>query len=294
MLARNDLAGATALLDFVAKDAVAHWGAMEWSTSKRDKDAIELAAAMLANTTDGTRSAPVLVRCASATGERRDRCDAMLADVYYHDKKWRELEKHAAEWIKRAVDPKRAKAMRIRALTKLGRFDDAEKAFADAKEPNDTAIGLAHAEIAIARGALDEALTRYERIAARESWVQNEVAWTLVTLDKNLDRGLELAAKVVGPKKEEAPAAPLNTLAVIEAELGRLEEAKQDLWSSIAARRAVRPGIEDWYIVGRIAEHLGLRGDAIAAYKKCTQTPSDDPRSFFAFAKRRLQRMGVK
>jgi tetratricopeptide (TPR) repeat protein len=294
LLARNDTAGAAALLDLVAKDATEHWAIKDWSASKRDKEAIELAAAMLVNTTDTARSTPVLTRCASATGERRERCDSMLAGAYYKDKKWRELDKHASEWLKRSADSKEAKVMRISALTKLGRFDEAEKAVADAKQPDDTRMVMAHAEIAIARGALDNALTIYERIAARDPLVQNDVAWMHVVLDKDLDRGLEIAAKVVGPNKEKARFPQLNTLAVIEAELGRLDAAKEDLWKSIEARREIKPEVADWYIIGRIAEHLGLREDAIAAYKKCTQTPSDDPRSFFAFAKRRLQRMGVK
>jgi hypothetical protein len=34
-----------------------------------------------------------------------------------------------------------------------------------------------------------------------------------------------------------------------------------------------QPRPSDWYVIGRIAEHLGLRDDAIRAYRKVTRSP---------------------
>jgi hypothetical protein len=58
----------------------------------------------------------------------------------------------------------------------------------------------------------------------------------------------------------------LHTLATVYAEKGRVKEAQQLLAQSVAVSAGDRPGPEDWYVVGRLAEQCGITDYARVAY----------------------------
>ena len=64
----------------------------------------------------------------------------------------------------------------------------------------------------------------------------------------------------------------VNTLAAIEAELGDLDRAVHDNWKAMELSGSSEPGDADWYVAGRIYEHLGLTGDATAAYRRIAKS----------------------
>jgi hypothetical protein len=53
-------------------------------------------------------------------------------------------------------------------------------------------------------------------------------------------------------------------------------------------RRIIEPTSDDWFVIGRILEQLGLTADATAAYKRTTPPPYDQLVSGYQLAQRRL------
>jgi Flp pilus assembly protein TadD len=62
--------------------------------------------------------------------------------------------------------------------------------------------------------------------------------------------------------------ASLHTLATILAELGRTMEAKDALTQEFELRGAEELGVNEWYVLGRIAEQLGVPEAAKACYDR--------------------------
>ncbi|MGN6110690.1 MAG: hypothetical protein ACTHU0_36645, partial [Kofleriaceae bacterium] len=85
-----------------------------------------------------------------------------------------------------------------------------------------------------------------------------------------------------------------NTLATAEAEQGDVTAAKRHEWGALE-RAARKPGPSDWYVVGRIAEQLGLLEDARAAYQKVAPEPEELAAiTAHQFAQRRLRQLGKR
>jgi tetratricopeptide (TPR) repeat protein len=295
LLAAKQDAKASQLVGWVAKDSPNAPIAMLWQPKiPTDRPTLELVAALMAGPTSPREAAPILQRCATTAPGMREHCDRQLALVLGSENKWKDLEQHTAEWLARKSDSLLAQGMRIYALQRVNRHDEADKLFAGLQS-NDPVLVSAHAEVATSRGAFDEALRRLEPLVkANDESAMNQVAWLSVVAEKDLQRGAELAAKAIGPDKTKGSDAILNTLGTIEAELGLLRAARDDGWQAMANRTRDVPEPQDWYIVGRIAEQLGLRDDAIAAYRKCPPDPRNPRLSVHGLAQRRLQRMGAK
>jgi tetratricopeptide (TPR) repeat protein len=290
LLARNDHATATLLLDLLAKDL---GGKIRELWKPRDKDAMALVAATIASTSDAANAAPVLARCKTDVADAREMCDEILADIHDDGQKWRELEAHTADWLRRKPDSTKALRTRVRALAKLGRLDDAEKLLAG--KPVDDTAWLA-AMLSVERSKYDDAVKHLEPLVKRNNaMAANQTAWIALFTKRDLAANLELAAKALGPDKATASTSILNTVAALEAELGHLAAAKADCWQVIERREGARPESADWYVIGRIAEQLGLREDAIAAYRKVTPHPNEPkPISTFHLAQQRLAKLGAK
>ena len=183
------------------------------------------------------------------------------------------------------------------ALTRLARFDDADRVLADAltQHPDDRDIAYAQANVMLARGRLPQAVKRLEplTVQAVEPVDLNNVAWLKLAEATDLKGALALAQRGVQARPEEPHV--LNTIAAIEAELGQLGEAKQHLAKSVEAKSLARPDDSDLYVQGRILEQLGLVDDAIAIYRQLkpvtsgTFTPEASD-----LARKRLQALGVK
>jgi tetratricopeptide (TPR) repeat protein len=85
-------------------------------------------------------------------------------------------------------------------------------------------------------------------------------------------RTLDLARRAT-QNSEDQNATTLQSLAAVMAELGRTSEARENLLNAVLITNRSTPRGEDWYVFGRIAEHLG---DPAAA-KRCYGRVSQDP-----------------
>jgi tetratricopeptide (TPR) repeat protein len=301
LVERNDLATAALCLDWLVGDTplvsrapVAQlWGAGR----PRDQGAIALAGALIAGPSDGDRVLPIITRCASQLPAARAVCDEAIASVLRDRRQWRELEAHAAAWVGRAAGAGPAWVARMNALAELGRGAEADQLYAAARAalPGDRAVAEAWAETAIQRRDFAEAVRRYDVLLQRPdagAYEHNTAAWLRLFTGADLPRALELARKSVGPDRARAADGELNTLAAVEAEVGDVDAAFVD--GQLAMEKAGRavPSPADWYLYGRIAEQLGLRDDAIAAYRRV----ADDSwyqHDAHGLARLRLARLGA-
>jgi tetratricopeptide (TPR) repeat protein len=304
LLARKEDAGALRLLDWISADAttvppaaratVAGAWAMKFA---RDRDSMLIAGALLAGETDPA-ALPTLARCSGRTGADREPCDATLAAAYEKAGRWKDLEAHAALWATRTVDPQRASLARGRAFLALGKLKEAEAIAAEIlarKADHSDAIRLS-AAVAVERGDLAEAVRRYGPL--RTGWTTGadaDLAWLHLVAERDLATGKDLATRGLGGDTARSQA----VLAAIHAELGEISDAKTALSAAITARGGDRPSEPiEWFAIGRIAEHVGQRDDAIAAYRRIAPpaATAPPPRALqpYTLARRRLDKLGVK
>jgi hypothetical protein len=149
--------------------------------------------------------------------------------------------------------------------------------------------------VGFARGRPDDALKLATQLAQDKltSKENNGIAWIELVSGGDLHEALALARTAAADKDEMAHA--LDTAAAIELELGDLAAARQDEADSFVASHALQPQSDHWYVFGRLYELLGLRDDAIAAYRRVK--PSTGP-SFVTdspeLAAPRLKALGVR
>jgi hypothetical protein len=236
------------------------------------KDEVELSAATLCasgghpDLTVSTLEAAL----AKESGERAASIEHAIAMAYSGASQYTELLAAARRLEKDVPTSSRAWHYESWALAKLGRFQELRDAAAArlAKDPNnaDRLWDLASAEDRL--GSFKEAQGVGERLIATNkggSSAYNQQAWrslfTTVT-----PKDLDYALKAVNASPNDA--ASLNTLAAVEAALGHLADAREHLLASIEKSSAKEPRDADWYVIGRIAEQLGLPDEAKAAYSK--------------------------
>jgi transglutaminase-like putative cysteine protease/tetratricopeptide (TPR) repeat protein len=171
---------------------------------------------------------------------------------------------------------------------------------------------LAAAEKRIAKGGGEEALNA--RFAAEVEAESGNVAGAIRRLSRLAEEGkagapelndLAWMALFVAPVAESAAEharksvelgrAPgnLHTLAAVAAELGRIDEAIEALRNAVSLGGGSMAE-HDWYVVGRIAEQLGERDWALAAFRRLEKPKNQKelPLSTWRLADRRIAALG--
>lgn len=237
------------------------------------RDAIQLAAAALASGTDADRVIAVGLRCPSTLPDAELTCHEMLAAAYVATGRWAEaVTQYEAIAL---MKPDRAIALlgsHAFALARLGRFDDADRQVDAvlAKDPDNLDALRTRFSVTAERGSVADTLLRSSAIVQHRRASPGDLnlaAWYRLFVGSDLPVALEQARKAVGQANYYPQ---VNTLAAIEAELGELDRAVRDNWKALDLRGSLVPEGADWYVAGRIAEQLGLRDDAAAAYKRVT------------------------
>ncbi len=261
------------------------------------RDAIRLAAAHLAGSTDPDRVIAVAAPCASTLPDAELACHKALFLAYRARGRWPETVAQSEAIL--ALEPSSA-ADRVQshawALARAGRFEDADRALDGvlAKDPDHRGARFGRFEVAAIRGSPAEVIQRGDVVvnhpAATASDI-NTVAWYRLGVGGDLAPALELARKAVDAAPGDAEI--VNTLAAIEAEMGELDRAVHDNWKAMGLRNSAEPHGGDWYVVGRIEEQLGLAADAAAAYKRVTKPKFDQLLSAYTLAQQRLAALGA-
>ena len=285
------------LLDWVAADVPHHELRFVWSDAL-PKDTVHMtaAAALLAHDPDHDIAAGTA--CGMTTVEGQHECDEMVARGLKARGKWAELEAYATTWIGRAPAAYvvEATANRAIALAQLGRVDAMDKLVEDtlAAHPDDPAILFLRMDVAAFRGQRDEMARRADAAAkaAKSPMDYNNIAWGEYIVDADTPGALERAreAFLLAPKD----AAIANTLAALEAASGDSKSAVDHLRASLELAHKEAPNEADWLVLGRIYEDLGLRDDAIAAYRRIAAPKIPDALpTMYSVASARLKALGA-
>ena len=241
------------------------WG----GTVPRDDKALAVAASITASGSAGERLIPVLAKCESPAKDVRATCDRALKLVLYETKRWKDLEQHAIAWQAREPTSIEPLKVRLGTLIELKRYDEAETlAGTLSKDPNDHDMLSYLAQLAAQRGAIEDAVRRYDGLVKSASGIamdKNNFAWFLLAAHRDPKLSLELANAALREMTNETV---LNTVSTIEIDQGDLQAGMNHTLKAMEARGDRRPQDLDWFVIGRLHEHLGLRDDAISAYRR--------------------------
>ena len=272
-----------------------------WSRSSQAEDrVIEIAAAAIISEGGAeAHSIDVLSACRAAhrTEDETLGCAHALARTYMVNKRFAEALPIAEELDRKVPQSMRAFELHAGALFELKRYSEVS-ALADARAkrlPGDIGALRWSARAAMAAGDAVAAERWYRAAVGRPEATANDfndLAWNALFTGRKIDEAdLEAARQAVSRSQRKA-AAYLHTLATLDAEVGRSEEATAALLESLNQRNAAEPLSYDWYVVGRNAEQLGLPEAAIAAYRRVTPLAGAHAGTDAAtLARRRLERL---
>ncbi|HEY1548566.1 MAG TPA: DUF3857 domain-containing protein [Kofleriaceae bacterium] len=281
LLARGDDGAAKRLLDWVIadRDRDALFAALWGPGVASDRAEMSLAAAELAAPTAADRVLPIMTACGAPTPDGQIACDAAVVATLARKKRWAELLDFATSWQARATKqvvmlPELARAT---ALAQLGHVDTAEQLVDAALQqfPDSMPLLALQMQIASASGDPARAWARARRLLARNRPDPSQlarVAW--LGAYAGIDVPAAAAAAQQAAKLAPTDGAIVGILAVLEIETGDVVGGKQHLADAMRLSGRSAPGDVDWYAIGRMWEQLGLRDDAIAAYRHvATATP---------------------
>lgn len=181
------------------------------------------------------------------------------------------------------------KGMLFQALSGARRYADIrqllEKELAATPVDQRTALETELLNVDAMMGQMDRVKASCGRLLASgkgPARVYNSCAWMGLFADGASDSLLQWAREGDRLTKGKSPAV-LHTLAVIYAELGRFSEAKETLMKLLDERPVKE---DDWYIVGRLSEKLGLMDAAELAYRKIKIPERPSPTSTFELLRR--------
>jgi tetratricopeptide (TPR) repeat protein len=174
---------------------------------------------------------------------------------------------------------------------RAGRLPAARKRIWNARRANrrDVSLALAHGRLLEADGSLERALAARERalsLAPEDAAARNDVAWSLVRLDRDLDRALALAEAVVaevGPLPEL-----LDTLAAVRLRRGE-PQAALELIEQALAQAAGQTRAHLLYLQAEALAQIGRTEQARAVLAEALGAASE-PRPFWHEAALELAR----
>lgn len=150
------------------------------------------------------------------------------------------------------------------------------------------------ANLETARGRFAHAEAILERLAERDegnhSVVYNNLAWVSLFRGDVGPRDLERALKANALSQGQSPA-ELHTLAALHAERGDAEETLKLVRLRLELMDAEAPESMDYYLFGRVMEHLGLWRLARQAYLRVENDEGNRADSTHALAQRRLRNL---
>jgi hypothetical protein len=262
------------------------------------KGNLELAAAALCGKKCEERGARVLEQArAKAQGEAAVTLDLALAGAYGKD--GTKLLAVAQRLKQTHPNSKTALYHETRALLELKRYSELEQILqarlTQARDDEKPALYQVLSDTRALAGKLKEAMEASKAIldlGRADAGTYNNLAWCAVfagqLTDENLAHALR-AAQTSGFSNLSS----LHTLAVFYAETGKLKEAGDALTRILNGRTGQDPDSVDWYIIGRIAEHLHLTAEAKRAYQRVEKPEQNHTTSTYNLAQARLARAAV-
>jgi tetratricopeptide (TPR) repeat protein len=262
--------------------------------------AVRCAAAALAAEGDEESPRALLEACRKDAASPTQQLALDLALARLFRTLGRDAEMLAAAQRVQAARPDSAAAFDLvaQALNRLARWEDLRRAAGErlARRPDDASARKALARVAEAAGDLakvESTLLPLAGAAKAEPMVLNNLAWNALLQGRADERTLDWARRAAASSEYKKPEI-LHTLAAVYAEQGKTAEARQILLQSLTVRSDPAPTADDWYVLGRLAEHYGLPKEARRLYERVVppkgkpKGKGDDRLSCQALAKARL------
>jgi tetratricopeptide (TPR) repeat protein len=264
-------------------------------SSTADASAVRRAAAALLIAEDTAAvTLPILEDArAKADPSLQNVVSAALGEVYFGAKQYSKALAIAEELMKALPQSPTALRLALRSAYALGGREQAErviKANLDRFAQNIPALRMMGA-VALTFGDTERssAMGR-EIIAAGRATASdyNQVAWGDLVGGKVTAESLDFGNK--GLLESNNSPGIMHTLAAVEAEAGKLAEARAMILQRLKTQNSVEPDENDWYVFGRIAEQYGLTTEASVMYRRLSKPKNElaIPSSSYALAQRRL------
>jgi tetratricopeptide (TPR) repeat protein len=225
--------------------------------------------------------------------ESRWKADLLLALAQSEAGHHAQALEHAERVLARFPESSRARGLVGSEMLSLGRIDEAEARIeawaAEAPTegwPLDLLLLAAHK-----RGDVEQASARFDRMQSQGTVGPidlNNQAWFLLAQGHGED-ALPLAERAV---RLVSGRASLHTLACVQADLGRLVEARSTVLDRIERFEGGNAAAPDALVFGRIAEHLGEAAEAAEIYRRAL--PGIDDESTRRMTERRLEALEPK
>ena len=185
--------------------------------------------------------------------------------------------------------------LRSSALARLKRWDELRRAAEERlrllPDERPALRALASADAEQQQWASSEKnLRRLIEVGRAETGDYNRLAWNALFQSASSEQSLEDARRSVELGKRRVYGA-LHTLACVQAELGKIVEARATLLEAIELNNG-EPLAGDHYVLGRIAESLGMNDVALAEYRQAKTPGESFTFSTSALAERRQPRVG--
>jgi tetratricopeptide (TPR) repeat protein len=303
---RNDLDAARRLLDWVREDQRLAGAddpyagpafARFWEKGAEGGiGQIRYAAASLLASAPNAREAIDILkegRAQARTDAERNSFDAALAQALITAKRFDEALPVVSRLYEAAPRSNTVFTGLIRTLESLGRVKDAEQITQQRldRDPNDDRVVRVLMHLASVAGDPAKAQTFGKRLIAlgrAQPGDLNNLAWESVVLGDVTPEAVRIGEQAV--QANSADPSLLHTMASIYANLGEPVKARDLLVQSIEHRGELEPQSDDWYVLGRIAEDLGFKDAAVAAYNRVVKPKLELnlPDSVYLIAQRRL------
>jgi len=301
-LAEGDLEGAYRWLDWAREDITATrnddksdpFGLSAWlelwkgekEPEKTRLERAKIAAAALAAELD--RSGSLITRL-DAEGGASPAMEAAKAASRSAAGRFAELEGIAAGLLTRYPDSKRARRWHFEALRGLGNWDALEKSAEErlSAAPQDQEALRAKADWAALVGAPERSLEPLRRLHQAGDFGSEDAVQFILAALASPEKVAKEEAQNFSEGLERTPEL-LAALAALEAEKGEREKAQRLLREAADQRPLKAPLNEDLYIVGRLAEGLGLEDLARDAYQRLPPPGQSGPFSYALLSRRRL------
>jgi Domain of Unknown Function with PDB structure (DUF3857)/Transglutaminase-like superfamily len=311
LLGKGDLAGARKLLDYAAADAslgtadeplsasplVALWSK---GAAAPARDVRIAAAALLSTATRPTAAVEPLAECRAHPANERAATACAAASLSVDDKLDR-LDDGLAlarELGRQFPQSKRAFFAEASFLARAHRDGEARALLEAraAREPSDHQVEGALADQLFEMGDFvrgEKALDRLARAGALPAMVNNMRAWLRLLRGQLGPETLTAAVRAV-ESSQRHDASILHTLAAVEAEMNRPEDAYHTLLEEMD-RRADDGSITgpEWFVIGRIAEGYEAVDAAREAYARVERPKQPSPLDTWNLADRRLHALAA-
>ena len=187
-------------------------------------------------------------------------------------------------------DSATAQALLARAYLGVGQLPEAERTLKEAiaNDPDDLALRRVLATVLTSANRMREAVQVAKEAAETPhatpaEW--NEYGWISLFAGEADEEKMHAVERAQGRPQM----AMRHTLASMQAEIGKLNEARQTALQALDEFAYKAPDSTWWYVFGRIAEQLGANSSALLYYQRVeTETENDDPLSTYALARKRL------